>query len=251
MVHGLEFDVNYTYSKSIDAGSNAERINQFQGGGFASQVINSWAPAQLRAVSDFDTTHAINANWVYELPVGRGKAFGTGMGRMANAVLGGWMVSGLWRWSSGYPFSISPGFGWATNFELESAEILDGPKPQTGKFILNGTTPNVFSNPLTGASAAINQFRASFPGESGQRNELRGPGTFNIDVGLSKSWNITEAQSVKFTWENFNLTNSPRFDVGTMQLDSNNAVTSNTSFGNFSSTLSNPRVMEFAVRYTF
>jgi len=251
MVHGLEFDVNYTYSKSIDAGSNAERINQFQGGGFASQVINSWAPAQLRAVSDFDTTHAINANWVYELPVGRGKAFGTGMGRMANAVLGGWMVSGLWRWSSGYPFSISPGFGWATNFELESAEILDGPKPQTGKFILNGTTPNVFSNPLTGASAAINQFRASFPGESGQRNELRGPGTFNIDVGLSKSWNITEAQSVKFTWENFNLTNSPRFDVGTMQLDGNNAVTSNTSFGNFSSTLSNPRVMEFAVRYTF
>src|SRR5580658_615750 len=251
MAHGLTFDLNYTYSKSIDQGSNAERINQFQGGGFASQVINSWFPKQLRAVSDFDTTHAMNANWVYELPFGRGKQFGSGMGRFANAVIGGWNFSGLWRWSSGYPFTVGSGFGWATNFEEESAAILDGPKPQTGKFILNGITPNVFSNPLTGASAAINQFRASFPGESGQRNELRGPGTFNIDVGLSKSWNITEAQSVKFTWENFNLTNSPRFDVGTMQLDGNNAVTSSTSFGNFSSTLSNPRVMEFAVRYTF
>jgi carboxypeptidase family protein len=249
--HGLEFDINYTYSRSIDAGSNAERINQFQGGGFASQVINSWAPAQLRAVSDFDTTHAINANWVYDLPFGRGKSFGAGMGRLANGVLGGWTISGLWRWSSGYPFSISPGYGWATNFELESAEILQGPKPQSGKFILGGTTPNVFSNPTNGDASAIAQFRAAFPGESGQRNELRGPGTFNIDMALSKSWNITEAQSIKFTWENFNLTNSPRFDVGTMQLNGNNAVTSSASFGNFSSTLSNPRVMEFAVRYTF
>ncbi len=85
----------------------------------------------------------------------------------------------------------------------------------------------------------------------GKRNELHGPGTFNIDTGLSKNWNITERQSVKFTWENFNLTNSPRFDVGTMQLSGNALITDSTTFGNFSSTLSNPRVMEFALRYTF
>ncbi len=251
MAHGLTFDLNYTYSKSIDQGSNAERINQFQGGGFASQVVNSWFPKQLRAVSDFDTTHAINANWVYELPFGRGKPFGAGMGRLLNGVIGGWKVSGLWRWSSGYPFTVGNGFGWPTNFELQGAAILDGTKPQTGKFILNGMTPNVFSDPSNGPNAALAQFRAPFPGESGDRNDLRGPGTLNIDVGLSKSWNITERQSVKFTWENFNLTNSPRFDVGTMQLSGNNLLTDSTTFGNFSSTLSNPRVMEFALRYTF
>ena len=59
---GLTFDVNYTYSKSIDVGSNAERINEFEGGGFASQIINAWSPNQLRSVSDFDNTHQINAN---------------------------------------------------------------------------------------------------------------------------------------------------------------------------------------------
>jgi hypothetical protein len=251
MTNGLEFDLNYTYSKSIDAGSNTERINQYEGGGFASQVINSWFPKQLRSVSDFDTTHAINANWIYELPFGRGKQFGAGLNRLANAAVGGWTVSGLWRWSSGYPFTVGSGFGWATNFELESAAIMNGTKPKTGTFILNGTTPNVFSDPITGANAAINQFRQAFPGESGQRNELRGPGTFNIDLGLSKSWNITETQSVRFTWENFNLTNTPRFDVGTMQYSGNNSLSNNTSFGNFASTLSNPRVMEFALRYTF
>jgi hypothetical protein len=249
--HGLVFDFNYTYSKSIDQGSNAERINQFQGGGFASQVINSWFPKQLRAVSDFDTTHAINANWVYELPFGRGKALVGDAGGLVNGVIGGWKFAGLSRWSSGYPFTVGSGFGWATNFELESAAILNGTTPQTGSFVLNGTTPNVFSNPLTGSNAAINQFRLAFPGESGQRNELRGPGTFNLDVALSKSWNITESQSIKFSWENFNLTNTPRFDVGTMQLSGNNSVSNSTNFGNFLSTLSNPRVMEFALRYSF
>jgi hypothetical protein len=51
MSSGLQFDLNYTFSKSIDIGSNAERINEFEGFGFASQVINSWSPNQLRAVS--------------------------------------------------------------------------------------------------------------------------------------------------------------------------------------------------------
>jgi len=77
------------------------------------------------------------------------------------------------------------------------------------------------------------------------------PGTFNIDTGLSKGWNITESQTLKFTWEMFNATNTPRFDVGTMQLNANNSLSNVTSFGNFSSTLSNPRVMEFALRYSF
>jgi len=247
MTHGLEFDVNYTFSKSIDTGSNAERINQFEGGGFASQVINSWFPKQLRAVSDFDNRHQFNANWLYELPFGRGKAYGAGMGRFANAVVGGWTLSGVWHWTSGYPFTVSSGFGWATNFELQSAAILTAPPPKTGTFMIGGTTPNVFQDP----TSALNDFRPSFPGESGQRNELRGPGTFNIDMALHKSWDITESQSVKFTWETFNVTNTPRFDVGTMQLNGNNTIANSTSFGNFSSTLSQYRVMEFAMRYTF
>ena len=256
---GLEFDINYTYSKSIDQGSNAERVNEFEGIGLGSQIINSWIPGQNRAVSDFDTTHAINANWVYELPVGHGKQFGSTMGGLANALFGGWSFSGLWRWSTGYPFqTFSP--AWATNFQLQAPGVLTGPMPQTGSFIVpqvsGGTGPNVFKDPgisdaSTSPDAAINVIRAAFPGERGDRNIFRGPGTFNIDTGLSKAWHTTETQTLKFTWEVFNVTNTPRFDVGTLVLNGNTSLSSVSSFGNFSSTLSNPRVMEFALRYSF
>ena len=253
MSDGLQFDLNYTYSKSIDIGSNAERINHFQGSGFASQVLNSWFPNQLRGVSDFDNTHQFNANWVYQLPFGKGKRFAGGVSRLIDAAIGGWTVSGLWRWTSGYPFSISSGFGWATNFDEQSLAVLDGKRPRTGTYIVNGT-PNVFSNPnnTNDPNSAINQFRAALPGESGQRNNFRGPGTFNVDLSVSKNWNLTERQTLRFSAEAFNLTNTPRFDVGTMQLNlAGNSITNSGSFGNFSSTLSNPRVLEFALRYSF
>jgi hypothetical protein len=257
--NGLEFDLNYTYSKSTDVGSNAERINEFEGFGLGSQIINSWLPGQNRAVSDFDTTHIVNANWVYQLPFGRGQHFGSGMGRFTNAIFGGWTLSGLWRWSSGYPFSLfSP--EWATNFQLESQAVpVSSVRPQTGSFIVNeaagGTGPNVFRDPgitdSTNPSAAINLFRPAYPGEAGLRNGLRGPGTFNVDTSVTKSWPIKESQFVKFSWSMFNVTNSARFDVGSMQLNGNNSLSSSSSFGNFSSTLSNPRVMEFMLRYVF
>ncbi|MGA7503343.1 MAG: carboxypeptidase-like regulatory domain-containing protein [Candidatus Sulfotelmatobacter sp.] len=256
--NGLEFDLNYTYSRSIDDGSNAERISTFEGGGFASQIINSWYPRQNRAPSDFDTTHIINANWVYDLPFGRGKRFGD-MGGWRNAVFGGWTVSGLWRWSTGYPFTlISP--EWATNYDLETPAVpVSGVHPKTGSFIVQqaggGTGPNVFKDPgITDPSnpnAAINLFRPAYPGEGGARNWLRGPGTFDIDTTLAKSWAVREGQLVKFSWSMYNVTNTARFDVGTMQLNGNDQLSAVSSFGNFSSTLSNPRVMEFMLRYVF
>jgi hypothetical protein len=73
-----------------------------------------------------------------------------------------------------------------------------------------------------------------------------------IDSAVSKNWSITEKQKLRFTAEAFNLTNTPRFDIGTMQLNlAGNSITNSSSFGNFSSTLSNPRVLEFALRYSF
>jgi len=246
--YGVQFDVNYTYSKSIDVGSNAERINLFDVvgnnvGGFSSQVINSWAPNQLRGPSDYDMTHQINANWIAELPIGRGKRFGSGMGRVTDAILGGWSFNGLYHWTTGLPFSIFPG-GWSTNYDLTGEAILTGNPGKVGVYRDASGNPNMFPN----VDNAINAFRHPYPGESGERNILRGPGYFDIDAGLGKEWSITEQQKLKFAWEVFNVTNSVRFDAA----DSSNGFDlSSSGFGVYSTTLTKPRVMQFSLRYSF
>jgi Carboxypeptidase regulatory-like domain len=247
MTHGLQWDFNYTFSKSLDIGSNAERINQFNAFYQADQIINSWSPKQLRAVSDFDTTHQINTNWVYELPIGRGHRFAGTSSRWVNAFVGGWQFSGLARWTSGFPTTIDTFTSFPTNWELPSSAILTGPKPKTGVFFDANGNPRLFQDPV----AAQGAFRYSYPGESGQRNELRGPGYFGIDSALSKSWRVTESQSLKFTWDVYNVTNSVRFDVAPLPQSTGQLDQPASSFGLYSSTLTKPRVMEFALRYSF
>jgi hypothetical protein len=245
---GLEFDFNYTFSKSIDIGSNAERINQFEGGGFASQVINSWSPAQLRSVSDFDTKHQINSNWVYELPFGRSRYFGSSMGKVADAIFGGWGISGIFHWTSGLPWSMGSGAGWPTNWELQGEAVKIGNPGKIGVFRDAQGNPNMFQTTPAAQAQALAAFRFPYPGESGNRNELRGPGYFEIDTGLSKIWKITEQQQARFAWEVFNATNSVRFDAA--QSANQYALTFG-NFGAYSNTLSKPRVMQFSLRYSF
>lgn len=246
---GLQFDVNYTYSKSIDVGSNAERINLFGSGtnvgGFASQVINSWQPNALRAPSDFDMTHQINANWVADLPIGRGKRIGGGMGTFADRMFGGWSLTGLFHWASGLPFSIFPGGGWSTNYDLQGEAIRIGNPGKVGVHMDAEGDPTMFAN----EQAAINAFRHPYPGESGQRNNLRGQGFYGIDAGLDKDWKIKEGQTLSFAWETFNITNSVRFDAAASSNNFN--LTTSTNFGVYSSTLTQPRVMQFMLRYSF
>lgn len=256
MSAGLQFDFNYTYSKSIDVGSNAERVNGFESSGLAfnSQVINAFSPNLWRAISDFDTTHQINANWIWDLPFGHGRHFGGGSSKLVNGIFGGWGLNGLVRWTSGFPFSVQAGNGWATNFELEGSSILTGPKPKTGVFMSNGS-PSVFQNPqsitcaCSAGTAGNTTFRATYPGEAGQRNNFRGPGFFGIDPGLSKTWNLSESKSLRFAWEVFNATNSVRFDAAGSLIGE--SLFSITGFGLFNTELTQPRVMQYSLRFAF
>jgi Carboxypeptidase regulatory-like domain len=256
MAGGLQFDFNYTYSKSIDLGSDAERVNQYEGGsgvaggGFASYIMNTWSPNQNRAVSDFDATHQFNANWMYQLPVGKDKRFAT-HGAL-NAIFGGWELTGIFRMSSGFPTTVNDGNYWPTNWENTANSILVGPKPESGTFTVNGS-PNLFKDP----ASAINQFRFAFPGEGGERNLIRGAGYFGIDMGLGKTWALKESSVLRFSWETFNITNSVRFDAAALEpiagsnASGNLSLSNSTAFGYYTSTLTSPRVMQFALRYSF
>jgi Carboxypeptidase regulatory-like domain len=254
LTHGLTWDFNYTYSKSIDEGSNAERISLPEGFGYASQIINAFDPGQNRAVSDWDMTHQINSNWVYELPFGRGQKWGSSSNAITNAIFGGWSFSGLYRWSSGLPFSVSNGFQFPTNWDLTGQANLVGPAPATGvgtNCSSGSCNPNVFVGATGGTGSAVNAFDYPFPGESGARNNLRGPGYFDIDAGARKSWNFTESTKLAFGFDVFNLTNSVRFDPGSITSNGNAAIDSGSAFGNFESVLTGSRRIEISLRFIF
>jgi hypothetical protein len=259
MAAGLQFDFNYVYSKSIDVGSNAERVNGFESNGLAfnSQVINAFSPDQWRAPSDFDTTQQFNANWVWDLPYGRGRHWGSGAHSFMNAIFGGWGFNGLYRWTSGFPFSVEAGNGWSTDFELEGSSVLTGPKPKTGVFIEANGSPTVFKNPeqtitcscSPGSAVGVNTFRPTYAGEAGQRNNFRGPGYFGIDAGLSKIWSVGEQKTIRFAWEAFNVTNSVRFDAAGSLIGQD--LVNITGFGILNTELTQPRVMQYSLRFSF
>jgi hypothetical protein len=164
---------------------------------------------------------------------------------IADAILGGWDLSGLFHWTSGLPFHIYPGGGWATNWELQGFAVKSGDPGPVGTFIDANGDPNLFKDPVQ----ARNAFRFPYPGETGQRNILRGAGYFGVDMGLGKTWKITEAQNLKFRWEVFNVTNAVRFDAALSALDFD--TTTSTNFGKYGFLLTKPRVMQFSLRYSF
>jgi len=246
MSHGLQFDLNYTYSKSLDISSDAYRITDE--GGLGGQVINPWSPKALRAVSDFDLPHQFNANWIWELPFGKGRWIANNANKGVDAIIGGWQLSGLARWTSGFPIGVTNGAQWPTNWELSGFATPIANTKTVGAAKNPDGTVNIFGN-AAAAAAALGNFQPDFPGQVGTRNGLRGDGFAGLDLGLSKRWKMpySEAHSLQFRWEVFNALNLTRFDVQSLNL----SLTNGSNFGNYTGLLTNPRVMQFGLRYEF
>ena len=252
MSHGLQFDFNYTYSKALDVSSDAERVAPASNGSFFglnNNIINAWNPRAQYGPASFDATHQINSNWIYQLPLGKGKMLASNASRGLDAIIGGWQISGLFRWTSGFPVTVDNGItNFPTNFEMEgNADEIASVK--SGKYFINGV-PNIFAN----GPAAISSFAPAYAGESGQRNEVRGEGYFGIDLGLAKRWFMpwSDKQSLQFRWEVFNVTNTPVFDVQSALLSQTLGLTAAPgTFGNYTGLLNNPRIVQFALRYEF
>jgi hypothetical protein len=253
MSHGLQVDLSYTFSKSMDLGSDTER-SCVQCGSNAestfSWIVNAFRPRENYGVSDFDTTHLITANWVWKLPVGSGQEFAANSSRLVNAFIGGWQLSGLTRWTSGLPFTVMAGNGWEVDWSQESAMVKTGYVKMHKHQQANGA-PQVFADPAAVLAGIPDgpPIRNPLPGEAGSRNAFRGDGYFGVDSGLAKSWLIHDRQALKFSWEVFNVTNSVRFDVN--PLNSLQNQTSSGSFGVYGAVLTQPRIQQFALRYSF
>ena len=240
----LQADFNWTWSRSMDLSSDAERITAW--GGFDGQIVNAWEPNQLYGPSDFNATHQINANWLWQLPYGRGRKFGSSSPGWVNALLGGWQLGGIFRWTTGFPYIVDNGFEFPTDWQLEGVATQVGPLPKSGVYKMPDGSVNIFQNPTT----AFNSWNFTLPGYSGSRNVGNGGGFFNIDASADKTWKMPwgENHTLQLRVESFNVTNTPSFDS---HVASYNEIDIENSFGKYTNLLNLPREFQIALRYAF
>jgi len=246
--HGLKYDFNYTWSHSIDNTSLGANSVALGGYGF---ICDALRPRLCRGNSDFDVTHVISTDYLYALPVGRGRTFGANMPLWLNEVIGGWDTSGIIRWQSGTAFgTVTSAFvaGYANNapaiFNGNSAAV----RRRTHKTA--GGTVQLFDNP----TAALAAFTAPTGFNIGSRNNLRGGTNFNWDAGLTKSFALWPDKGInlKLRGDAFNVLNHPSFAA-----PGNNGnyddITLASSFGQMTGTWSqsSPRVVQVIVRLEF
>jgi hypothetical protein len=237
---GLQTDFNYTFSKSLDITSQAERLNSSGSTNYA-QIMNSWAPNQLYGASDFDARHQINSNYIWELPFGRGRHFGSTASRLADTFIGGWQTTGIIRWTSGFPFLVNNGAYYPTNWDIQGFATQVASIPS--RAAQHGHLQQRFADP----AAVFSAFDFTLPGGSGTRNPLRGDGYYDWDTGLNKTFPIAERAKLQLRWEMFNVTNSVRFDSHSINATLDNAP----NFGQAGTLLTNKRLAQFAARVEF
>jgi hypothetical protein len=271
---GLNFQASYTFSKvftdySADTLSGVQRFYPY---------LDNAQPGLERARADFDITHAFKANFIYQLPIGRGHGWSPS-NRYLSQVVSGWTTSSIFTWQSGPPFSILSGEGTlnrtARSILSNTAYTTSTPQQiagQLGNFQSNGEVllinpkfigPNGLGAPndgLTCMPIVPGGFCNPQPGTVGNlpRNAFNGPAFFNWDLAILKAFPITESKELEFRAEMFNAPNHPTFAVG----DPNYAVSNpgaspsdmyinDPKFGVATSTASTPRIIQLGLRFMF
>jgi hypothetical protein len=257
---GLIWDMNYTFSKSLDDASGLQNSTVFDD----AFILNPLRQRDNRAVSDFDVRHIFNFNSIWELPIGKGKAIFGGANTALDHVIGGWQLSSIFRYNSGLPLSAPFDVnGWATNWNIRSLGVRVRSLETSPTRGVGDAAPNLFGDP----TAAYQSLRSPRAGETGDRNSLRYPGFVSLDFGLHKSFKMpyNESHKLVFRWEVFNATNTQRltnvlgdtFSVGTDPFLGGDNGTPSASFGNLTTTQkpfgesTAARIMQFALRYQF
>lgn len=234
---GFSFDFNYTLSHSIDRGGGAESGY----GSYGGLTLDPYDHRAFRGSSDFDARHYINANVLYELPMGKGKMLLNSASGLVDNLVGGWQLSLISRYRSGLPSAIFYNGIWPTNFSFGAVAYPINPSFSVSNGFDKAGNPSVFADP----ASASNNWLPMYAGEVGTRAAVRLAGTTNFDIAVAKSFKLPfEGHSIQFRAEAFNAFNHADF------YNPNLDASSPSTFGEYTQATP-PRVMQFALRYQF
>ncbi|MPY86926.1 MAG: TonB-dependent receptor plug domain-containing protein [Luteitalea sp.] len=237
---GLSFLTSYTFGKLI---SNVQGENPALGGFLANGDVgtqNDYDRRADKAVSNQDVPHRLVISYVYELPIGRGKKYLADAGLVADTILGGWRISGVHTYQSGYPLRVlsnqNPGiFSGTIRANLEPDVPLKNPSwdgdPSAAPYI----NPEAFSRPPN----------FTFGNSAANLDHLRSPALFNEDIALSKDVALPgEDARVEFRASFFNIFNRTQFGGIVNQVES-------ADFGQVTSQANHSREVQLALRLIF
>jgi carboxypeptidase family protein len=268
MSHGLQVGFSYTFSHATDEQS---AMGLFYNGNNATNLRSGYG------LSDFDRKHVINFTYLYQLP--KFYELTSFRGRLAD----GWAVSGLAIIQSGQPYSIIDYSGAVGSLYYGTSDGITNPivpltsscTPSQALTGASGTNPgfpalnpNCFTLPLLnpgdlgGAIPAGDTYETTFT--TGQRNIFRQPWQRRTDLAVIKMTQLTERVGMKFSFDVFNLTNTPSFDIPINNVSQNLAFNDFPVFGSslYSSptlsglgvvnkTIGSPRQIQMSLKFTF
>jgi hypothetical protein len=222
---GLELNMAYTYSHSIDDSSDRADAT----------FVDSYNLNANKASSNFDQRHILNISYVYDLPLFR-KSSG-----LTKTLLGGWQLSGITTSQSGIPVNIvntvfGDNAGVGNGVGTGSHPDLAGNPNATPCTTSSGLGPLLF-NPCAFAAPQGLTF-----GNVG-RNTLHRPYRTNFNMGLFKSFPIREATSVEFRWETYNTFNHTQFNQIRRSFGASDFLSATSAH--------DPRIMQFALKFIF
>ena len=285
MSHGLLFNVDYTYSHSIDNGSTWHSGATTANGTAAGEgfTTDQTLPGLDRGNSIYDIRHRLVVNYVWQLP-------GQNLKGIAGAVVGGWSLNGIWSAQSGAHWEPATNSGRKLVGDCSQSGVDAGLcKNIRGDFNLDrgrNDRPNSSASRVGGVShnSWANGWGATQPNPLDQtivvlaspgitftspclgcvgnlgRNSFVGPGNWSADMTLSKIFKFTERVNMKFDANAFNVFNRTNFILATAGGGANNnyastdpntgAFVANPNFGKAAGTLI-PRSLQFGVKISF
>ena len=246
--HGLQFLASYTWSRSLDETSGSGGDSVFELWLLTNDQNN---PRQAYGPSDFDRTHRGVISFVYRTPTTHWNSY------IARHVISDWELSGIGVLQSGTPITVMDGNAGSVygNFE-NRAQRGEGSPATSGSLFSRATSHYLNAAGFTrapevafGTSLADQDF-----GNSGV-GIVRGPGQRNLDVAVDRIFPIAETRSIRFRAEFFNATNTPQFSNPNANLGfsdpSDPNPTASSSFGRITSSATNPRIIQFALKLAF
>jgi carboxypeptidase family protein len=246
--NGLQFDFNYTYSHAIDNNSTVPHANGNFQPGVTTILCSSFNTHQCRGNAEFDATHQVSADFVYDLPFGRGRPFGRNVNWFVNEAIGGWEVSGINTWRTGLALTVVDGVASTNSLAADSGDVFIGPQSALNQHIhidpANNNLVQLYSNPAKALAAFVPDLGLG----EGTRDNLRGPHFWDLDLAVSKNFPLwSERYQLKFVAQAFNVLNHTNFGLPNTQ------TTNPGSFGVLTSEAGQEpdRVMQFALRFDF